>query len=99
MRKKIQELESMLYQQRQAIESLGHKFPDNAIAIEELFAGENRSHLTTRITNALRSENILTLWDLLSKRQKNLLGIPDFWRKSLDKVVQVLKERGITLLE
>lgn len=52
--------------------------------------------LTTRTHHCLSFENISTIGELVTKGRMNILKIPNFGRKSLNELVDALKEVGIT---
>lgn len=53
--------------------------------------------LTVRTTNCFVAENIKTLGDLVKCGYHDLLKMPNFGRKSLKEVRDMLKERGLKL--
>lgn len=53
--------------------------------------------LAARTYNALKRANILTLHDLVSKTEEELIKIKNFGRRSLEEVTQRLKELGLSL--
>ncbi len=55
------------------------------------------ANMDTRARNALRTENIHTLADLILKTEKQLLKIPNFGRKSLREVKEFLSAKNLTL--
>ena len=57
----------------------------------------NELELSVRSMNCLKYSNILTLDDLVQKTAEELLRIPDFGRKSLNEIKEVLKSCGLEL--
>jgi UDP-N-acetylglucosamine enolpyruvyl transferase len=53
--------------------------------------------LPIHVSNCLRDAGINTIGDLVSRTKKNLLALPQFGRKSLDEVVEVLDNLGLKL--
>lgn len=53
--------------------------------------------LTNRTLRALQAENLSTLGDLVSMPQAHLLRIPNFGRKSLHEIVEVIGALGLRL--
>ena len=51
----------------------------------------------TRILNACRNDNIITVADLVEKTEADLLRLPKFGRRSLAMIKQFLAERGLAL--
>ena len=64
--------------------------PDLSILITDL-------GLTVRSVNCLKSENINCLGDLIQCRERDLLKFPNFGRKALNDVKDVLALKGLTL--
>lgn len=50
--------------------------------------------LSVRTTNCLEEHGILTVEDLLKKRPKDLLAIPNFGEKTLEEVYKALEKIG-----
>lgn len=51
----------------------------------------------TSIINCLEWDNIYYVWDLITKTEKELLKIPHFGKKSLDKVKEFLERNDLSL--
>jgi DNA-directed RNA polymerase alpha subunit len=65
--------------------------------ITESTAIEDCRGLDTRIENCCKAENINTVGDLLKKRRKDFMKMPNFGKKSLEKLLEFLKEHGFKL--
>lgn len=55
--------------------------------------------MTVRTTNLLLRQGMSTIQDILERGSKKLLLIPDFSKKCLREVIEVLEVRGFTLTE
>jgi DNA-directed RNA polymerase subunit alpha len=53
--------------------------------------------LSVRSANCLKSENIIYLGDLVQKTESEMLRTPNFGRKSLNEIKEVLSQMGIGL--
>lgn len=53
--------------------------------------------MTIRTTNCLRAEGIHTLRDIVSRKEIDLLKLPNFGRHCLNEVRAVLQERGYSI--
>jgi len=53
--------------------------------------------LSLRAFNCLKKENIVYIGDLVSKTEGELLRTPNFGRKSLNEITEVLKQMGLHL--
>jgi|APGre2960657373_1045057.scaffolds.fasta_scaffold84611_2 hypothetical protein len=52
---------------------------------------------SVRISNCLREENIITIFDLISKTKNELLRIPKMGKESVKQVEDTLKDMGLQL--
>ncbi len=57
----------------------------------------NDLELSVRAANCLKSENLLYVGDLVARSEMDLLKTPNFGRKSLNEIKQVLENLGLTL--
>jgi DNA-directed RNA polymerase subunit alpha len=53
--------------------------------------------LSVRSANCLKNENILYIGDLVQKSENEMLKTPNFGRKSLNEIKEVLETMGLTL--
>ncbi len=53
--------------------------------------------LSVRSANCLKDENILYIGDLVQKSETELLGVPNFGRKSLNEIKEFLTDMGLSL--
>ena len=53
--------------------------------------------LSVRSANCLKNENIIYIGDLVQKTENELLRTPNFGRKSLNEIIEVLKNMGLSL--
>ena len=53
--------------------------------------------LTVRSANCLKNDNIIYIGDLVGKTEAEMLRTPNFGRKSLNEIKEVLASRGLTL--
>jgi DNA-directed RNA polymerase subunit alpha len=53
--------------------------------------------LSVRSANCLKNENILYIGDLVQKTENEMLKTPNFGRKSLNEIKEVLEGMGLTL--
>ena len=56
-----------------------------------------RLNLSVRTYHALINDNIRTVGEVLSRSERDLLRIPNFGRRSLNEVREVLTQRGFTV--
>ncbi|MGL4427173.1 MAG: DNA-directed RNA polymerase subunit alpha [Alphaproteobacteria bacterium] len=64
--------------------------PDLLRKVEEL-------ELSLRASNCLKNDNIVYIGDLVRKTEQEMLRTPNFGKKSLDEIIGVLKEMGLSL--
>lgn len=76
---------SIVLQKQPLVTSLDQK-------LEELYPS-----LSVRVVNALRNSDVVTVGDLTSKTESDLLRTPNFGRKSLEEVQKLLKSGGLSL--
>jgi DNA-directed RNA polymerase subunit alpha len=53
--------------------------------------------LSVRSANCLKNDNIIYIGDLVGKTEAEMLRTPNFGRKSLNEIKEVLASRGLTL--
>jgi len=53
--------------------------------------------LSVRSANCLKNDNIVYIGDLIQKSEAEMLRTPNFGRKSLNEIKEVLASRGLTL--
>jgi DNA-directed RNA polymerase subunit alpha len=53
--------------------------------------------LSVRSANCLKNENIVYIGDLVQKSEHDLLRTPNFGRKSLNEIKEVLSQMGLEL--
>jgi len=53
--------------------------------------------LTVRTSNCLKADGIYTIADLIRRTENELLKAPNMGRKSLDEVIEVLKQKNLAL--
>ena len=51
--------------------------------------------LSVRVHNVLKNDNITYLEDLIQKEERELLRIPNFGRKSMNELKEILRELGL----
>ena len=56
---------------------------------------EDLAELSVRSVNSLKKENIITLGDLVQRTEEQMLGIENFWIKSLEEIRQFLNEHNL----
>lgn len=71
--------------------------PSKETTIEEIFEDLNDCDNGCRITNALKNEGIDSIEKLTEYRKLDLLKVPNFGRKSLSELENVLENYGIHL--
>lgn len=54
-------------------------------------------NLSTRLLNCLRREGIKTVDQIIERREREILRIPNIGKKTLNELKEVLKQRGLTL--
>lgn len=64
--------------------------PDLLRKVEEL-------ELSLRASNCLKNDNIVYIGDLVRKTEQEMLRTPNFGRKSLEEIIGVLREMGLSL--
>jgi len=52
--------------------------------------------LSVRSANCLKAGKILTLYDLVTRTEQEMLKFRNFGRKSLSELAKILEEKGIT---
>jgi DNA-directed RNA polymerase subunit alpha len=72
--------------------------PEMMTALDALLAKSvDELDLSVRSTNSLKNASILTLRDLVSRSEKEMLETKNFGKKSLEEVLEVLETFGLTL--
>lgn len=64
--------------------------PDLLCKVDEL-------ELSLRASNCLKNENIIYIGDLVWRTEQDMLRMPNFGKKSLDEIVNVLKDMNLSL--
>ena len=78
-------------EEKEAEEEMEIKFNKNLLRkVEEL-------ELSVRSANCLRNDNIIYIGDLVQKSENDMLRTPNFGRKSLNEIREVLMQMGLNL--
>ena len=64
---------------------------------EHLNKSVDELELSVRSANCLKNDNIIYIGDLVQKSEDEMLRTPNFGRKSLNEIKEVLASRGLTL--
>ncbi|MEX1147467.1 MAG: DNA-directed RNA polymerase subunit alpha [Sphingomonadales bacterium] len=64
---------------------------------ENLLRKVDELELSVRSANCLKNDNIIYIGDLVQKTEAEMLRTPNFGRKSLNEIKEVLSEMGLTL--
>ena len=64
---------------------------------ENLFRSVDELELSVRSANCLQNANIKTIGDLVQKTEAEMLRTPNFGRKSLNEIKEVLASMGLRL--
>lgn len=64
---------------------------------QHLFERVDNLELSVRASNCLKNDNIVYVGDLVRKTEAEMMGTPNFGKKSLDEITKVLEKFGLTL--
>ena len=64
---------------------------------ENLFRSVEELELSVRSANCLKNDNIIYIGDLVQKTEAEMLRTPNFGRKSLNEIKEVLAQMGLHL--
>lgn len=84
------------FEEPKAVE-LGRKKEDEFLINRNLLRRVEELELSVRSANCLKNENILYIGDLVQKTESDMLKTPNFGRKSLNEIKEVLTNMGLTL--
>jgi hypothetical protein len=70
---------------------------DKVTANKHLFEKVDELELSGRSANCLKNENLFYIGDLVQKSENDLLKTPNFGRKSLNEIKEVLSQMGLGL--
>ena len=79
-------------------ESAGREEEDDGLEFNPLLLKKvDELELSVRSANCLKNDNIVYIGDLIQKTEAEMLRTPNFGRKSLNEIKEVLASRGLTL--
>ncbi|MBG1231534.1 DNA-directed RNA polymerase subunit alpha [Aestuariivirga litoralis] len=79
--------------QAQITEEVRHELPFNAALLKKV----DELELSVRSANCLKNDNIVYIGDLIQKTEAEMLRTPNFGRKSLNEIKEVLAQMGLHL--
>jgi DNA-directed RNA polymerase subunit alpha len=87
------------------VETNGAVTPEDAVALAarilqdqlQLFINFDELELSVRSANCLKNDNIVYIGDLVQKTEQEMLRTPNFGRKSLNEIKEVLTAMGLSL--
>jgi len=79
--------------QAQVAEEVRHELPFNAALLKKV----DELELSVRSANCLKNDNIVYIGDLIQKTEAEMLRTPNFGRKSLNEIKEVLAQMGLHL--
>lgn len=91
MMRKVDNLDKAI---RQALPDYAAKTEEHCSILTDDIGSLN---LSTRSSNCLRAENITTIGELIGRSERDLLHIPNFGRRSLNEVKELLARHGLSL--
>ena len=75
----------------------GAKVSDKIAFINALLKKVDELELSVRSANCLKNDNIVYIGDLIQKTEAEMLRTPNFGRKSLNEIKEVLAQMGLHL--
>ena len=79
--------------QRETVEEKGPELEFNAALLKKV----DELELSVRSANCLKNDNIVYIGDLIQKTEAEMLRTPNFGRKSLNEIKEVLAQMGLHL--